>query len=209
LSVLANTLAMSGDLEAAIAAHQKALAAAQVAFGTAHPETAIIQMNLGDDYLFGLQAERAVTELEKAADVLIAAHGQKGHHVASALTDLGLAYLTARRPKEALETYEKAIAIWSSAFPKHPAYAAALLGREQAKVALGQPLDVAQLEHAAELSADLPPFERGRVLLELGVNVSDAKRARALVQEAKPLLESTSLPLIREQLQRATAWLDR
>lgn len=60
LSVLANALAMSGDLAAAITAHQQSLAAAEAAFGASHPESAIIRQNLGDDYLYGLQGDLAL-----------------------------------------------------------------------------------------------------------------------------------------------------
>ncbi|MFT3713148.1 MAG: protein kinase [Archangium sp.] len=203
LSVLANTMAMSGDLDAAIAAHEKALAAARAAFGAAHPETAVIEQNLGDDYLYGLQGDKAVASLTSAAETMAAANGPKARDAANATTDLGLAYLVVGKPQLALDTFEKAIAVWSENFPKHPAHAAALLGREQAKVALGQKLDVAQLEKAAELSGDLPPFERGRVLLELGLATQDKKK----VLEAKAGLETTSLPLIKRELDRANAWL--
>ncbi len=207
LSVLANTLAMSGDLKGAISAHQKALTAAEAAFGAAHPEAAIIRQNLGDDYLYGLEGERAITELSKAVETLTAANGAKSREVVIGTTDLGIAYWASGRHEEAVTAFDRAITVWSEAFPTHPSYAVALLGRVQAKQALGQPVNVAELEHALELSGDLPPFERGRVLLALGLAVDDPKRARTLVTEAKQALETTTLPLIAREQQRAAAWL--
>ena len=207
LSVLANTLAMSGDLNGAIAAHQKALTAAEVAFGPAHPETAIIRQNLGDDYLYGLRGPEAITELSKAVETLTTANGAKAREVVIGTTDLGLAYWVSGKNEDAVATFERAMAVWSEAFPKHPSYAVALLGHSQAQQALGKPVDVAELEHALELSGDLPPFERGRVLLAVGLASKDQKRARALVTEAKQALETTTLPLIAREHQRAVAWL--
>lgn len=203
LSTLANTLAMSGDLNGAIAAHEKSLRAAEVAFGKAHPETAIIRQNLGDDFVYGLQGARGVTELKDAVEVMKAANTEKARMVVMAMSDLGLAYLVAGQPKEALEVYERAIAVFATDYPKHPSYAAALLGRVQAQVALGLPFEVADLKKASELSGELPPFERGRVLLELGVATKDVK----LVTEAKGLLESFDLPLIVRERERAVRTL--
>jgi tetratricopeptide (TPR) repeat protein/predicted Ser/Thr protein kinase len=207
LSVLANTLAMAGDLPAALSAHQKALAAAELAFGPSHPEAAIIRQNLGDDYLYGLQGELAVTELSKAIETLTAANGPKAREVAIGTTDLGLALWVAGRNEEAVQTFARAMAVWSEVFPKHPSYAIALLGHVQAQQALGQPFELKELEQALELSGELPPFERGRVLLGLGLAVSDAKRARALVLEARQALGTTTLPLIVREQARAEAWL--
>lgn len=203
LSTLANTLAMSGDLDAAIAAHQKSLTAAEAAFGKTHPETAIIRQNLGDDFVYGLQGARGVAELNEAVEVLKAANTEKARGVVMAMTDLGLAHLVAGQPQEALQVYERAIAVFATDYPTHPTYAVALLGRAQAQQALGLPFDVAALKKASELSAELPPFERGRVLLALGVATNDAK----LVTEAKGLLESVELPLIAKERARAAEWL--
>lgn len=119
-------------------------------------------------------------------------------------TDLGLAQLISGHPEEARDTFARTLAVWSQSFPKHPSYAVALLGHVQA---LKEPFEVGELEHALELSGDLPPFERGRVLLALGSVVTDQKRARALVIEAKQALETTTLPLIVRERERAEAWL--
>ncbi len=207
LSVLANALAMSGDLAAAITAHQQSLAAAEAAFGASHPESAIIRQNLGDDYLYGLQGDLAITELSRAVETLTAANGAKAREVVIGTTDLGLAQLISGHPEEARDTFARTLAVWSQSFPKHPSYAVALLGHVQAQQALKEPFEVGELEHALELSGDLPPFERGRVLLALGSVVTDQKRARALVIEAKQALETTTLPLIVRERERAEAWL--
>ncbi|MBL8917093.1 MAG: protein kinase [Archangium sp.] len=203
LSTLANTLAMSGDLNGAIAAHEKSLRAAEVAFGKAHPETAIIRQNLGDDFVYGLQGPRGVAELKEAVEVMKAANTEKARMVVLAMADLGLAYLVAGQPKEALEVYDRAIAVFATDYPKHPTYAAALLGRVQAQQALGEKFDLTDLKKASELSGELPPFERGRVLLELGIATKDVK----VVTEAEGLLESFDLPLIVRERERAVRTL--
>ncbi len=202
LSVLANAVAMTGDLDGAREAHRRALEAAEQGFGAAHPEVAIIRINYGDDYLYALQAEPAAVELTKAADALAAANGEKSRETLLATTDLGFAQLFAGRPEAALAVFERAASAWEGAFPKHPTRAMALLGRYQALEKLGKKGDVADLELALQLSGDLPPFETGRVQLQLGLAKNDAK----LIAAAKENLSTVNMPLIAAELKRAEAW---
>lgn len=203
LSVLANAVAMTGDLDGARDAHRRALEAAEQGFGPAHPEVAIIRMNYGDDFLYALQAEPAAVELRKAAESLVAANGAQNREALTATTDLGFAYLLAGKADTALAAFERAATGWAAAFPKHPSRAMALLGRYQALEKLGRPGDVADLETALTLIGDLPPFDAGRVQLQLGLAKKDAK----LVAAAKENLSTVSMPLIAAELKRAEAWL--
>lgn len=205
LSVLANAMAMGGDLEGAKAAHGRALVAAEEAFGPAHPEVAIIRMNWGDDYLYGLEADVAAEQLARAVATLTAANGDENREVLMATTDLGFAFLLAGKPETALAAFERAVAKWAAVFPEHPVHAMALLGRYQALEKLRRPADVADLEKALTFIGDLPPFEAGRVQLQLGLATKDPK----LVAAAKENLSTTPMPLIAAELKRADAWLAR
>jgi serine/threonine protein kinase len=203
LSTLANTLAMAGELDGAIDAHTRALAAAEVAFGRTHPEVAVIRQNLGDDFLYGLQGSKALEHLQPALVDLTAVHGAKSREVAICQTDLGLAFLVEGKAREALETFTQAVAAWEQVDPQHPSFGAALLGRAQARLALGERVEPAEFERAEKLARDLPPFEHGRALLEWGVATGDAARVKVAVEE----LSSTTLPLIAKEKARAEAWL--
>jgi tetratricopeptide (TPR) repeat protein len=210
LSALGNALAMQGDLAGGIDAHRKALASAQAALGARHPNTGTLHGNLGSDYLYGLEAARAVAEMEQALAIVEAANGPRQVKAALALTDLGLALLEAGEHPRALETFERAEGLWRELAPKHPERAEALLGRNLAARALGKPVSVAELESAVELSRALPDFQRGRIQLELGLALASGKvspRALALVKEAKASLSTSTLPLVQRELGRANEWL--
>lgn len=207
LSVLANTMAMSGDLKGAIDAHRRALEGAEAGFGLAHPETAIIRQNLGDDFLYGLDLPPAVQALTAAVDTLSAANGPKSRGVAIAATDLAFAHLLQGDARRAFEVAENTVGVFAESFPKHPVYAMALLARHQAGLALGTAPRVDDLELALTLSNDLPPFEKGRVQLALGTAITDPKRAQGLVTAAKENLATTTLPLIEQERRRAEQWL--
>lgn len=207
LSVLANTMAMSGDLKGAIDSHRRALEAAEAGFGLAHPETAIIRQNLGDDFLYGLDLPPAVQALSAAVDTLSAANGPKSRGVAIAATDLAFAHLLQGDAQRAFDVADTTIAVFAESFPKHPVYAMALLARHQAGLALGKPARVEDLELALTLSDDLPPFEKGRVQLALGTAIADTRRAWTLVTAAKENLATTTLPLIEQERARAERWL--
>lgn len=203
LSTLANAQAMAGDLEAAVTAHSRALEAAQTGYGPTHPETAIIQQNLGDDYLYGLRTTEAATQLAQSVALLAKSKGEKAREVALGRTDLGFAQLLSGKPAEAAREFSAALAIFEEAFPKHPSRALALLGKSLVQEAAGGPPDLEALELARTLSGDLPPFETGRVLLALGIAKKDVK----LVTEAKGLLDATPLPLVSQQAKVAEAFL--
>lgn len=203
LSTLANAQAMSGDLDAAKEAHARALAAARVGFGPAHPETAIIQQNLGDDFLYGLHLEDAERELTSSIATLSQAKGPEAIEVVTGRTDLGFAHLLLGRVEEAQKDFEVACAAFEKAHPKHPNRAMALVGRSDVGERRGKAPDVASLELAKTFGGDLPPFDNGRVLWALGRAKKDVK----LVMEAKAGLESVSLPLIDQVRKEAEAWL--
>lgn len=203
LSTLANAQAMAGDLNGAIEAHTRALAAARVGYGPAHPETAIIQQNLGDDYLYGLRPQEAAVELAQSVAVLSRGKGEKAREVVLGRTDLAFALLLQGKNAEAAAQFQVALEIFAQVYPRHPSRALALLGKSAVQEANGQGPDVEALELARTLSGELPPFEHGRVLLALGRAKKDAK----LVAAAKALLEATPLPLIAQQARVAEAFL--
>ncbi|RYZ41555.1 MAG: serine/threonine-protein kinase [Myxococcaceae bacterium] len=210
LSSLGNALAMQGDLVGGIDAHRKAVVAAEAALGMQHPNIGTLHGNLGSDYLYGLQSRLAVEELEKSQAITESTLGPRHLKVALALTDLGFALLEDHQPKRALEILERASALWSTLAPQHPVRSMCLLGRNQAALALGQPVSVPELEQALEGSRVLPAFEQGRIQLALAEALSPRKaspRAIALVKEARVGLASSTLPLVQRQLGRANAWL--
>lgn len=212
LSSLGNALAMQGDLAGGIEAHRKALVAAEASLGTLHPNLGTLHGNLGSDYLYGLQPERALEELEKSREIAEATNGTRQLKVALALTDVGFARLEAHEPERALEAFERAEALWKELAPEHPVHAQCLLGRSQALAALHRPVPVAELERALALSRVLPAFEQGRIQLALGEALAPGPgkappRAVALVKEAKAGLSTSTLPLIRRELERANGWL--
>lgn len=206
LSVLANVKAMSGDLAGAIDGHTRALDAAKEAFGPEHPETGIIEFNLGDDFLYGLQLEPARVAFTGALATLSAANGPRTRDANFARTDLGFTLLLMGRHEEARATFEEAASVWAEIAPKHPTHAMALLGLHQADVALGRPPRVADLERAVTLAGDLPPFDKGRVEFALAQVVADPARAKALHASALEGLSSAPLPLILEVKTLAEAW---
>jgi tetratricopeptide (TPR) repeat protein len=205
LSALGNAHAMQGNLEAGIAAHRQAVDSAEAALGSAHPGVGLLRGNLGCDYLYGLQPEAAVAELDGALSIQEAAHGPRHRNVAVSLTDLGLALLEAGQHERAASTFERACELWSALNPEHPARAEALMGRYLALEALGRPTSVADLETAVRLSKQLPPFQRGRVQLTLG-RVTSGTRGTRLVEEAVAGLASSTLPLVQRELARARQW---
>jgi tetratricopeptide (TPR) repeat protein len=205
VTTLGNAYAMQGQLESGIAAHRQALEIGEAALGPTHPDVGTYHANLGDDYLYGLRVGPAVAELTKASGILEAAYGEHNRRVVGALTDLGLALLEAGEHERAAATFERAETLWATVSPKHPARAEALMGRYLALEALGRPAAVADLETAMTLGQQLPPFERGRIQLVLGLASSGA-RATALIDAAIQGLASSSLPLIQRELARARAW---
>ena len=156
---LANLYRQTGDLDAAKEAHSRALAAARVGFGPAHPETAIIQQNLGDDYLYGLHLEEAERELTSSVATLSQAKGPEAIEVVTGRTDLGFAHLLLGRVEEAERDFEVACAAFEKTHPKHPNRAMALVGRSDVGERRGKPPDVASLELAKTFGGDLPPFD--------------------------------------------------
>jgi eukaryotic-like serine/threonine-protein kinase len=205
LSALGNAYAMQGNLDAGIAAHRQAVETAEAALGASHPTIGTLHGNLGDDFLYGLQPQAAVDELEKAAAILEAANGPTHRSVALALTDLGLARLEAGQLERAATTLERADALWMAVNPKHPSRAEALMGKQLALEALGRPTSVADLETALALGQQLPPFERARIQFALG-RASSGPNAAALVDAAVKGLGTSTLPLIQRELARAKQW---
>jgi tetratricopeptide (TPR) repeat protein len=205
LSSLGNGYAMQGNLAAGIAAHQQAVATAEAALGPGHPNVGVLHGNVGSDYLYGLQPARALPELTRALAIFEAANGPRQRVVAEALTDLGFALLEDGQRERAAATFARAMALWQDVNPKHPVRAMALLGNYQARAALGQPVAVADLELALSLGAQLPPFDRGRIQLALGL-ASPAPRARALIADALAGFGSSTLPLIARARAEAQAW---
>ncbi len=184
LSTLANAYAMNGELSPAIAAHQRALVAAELSFPEpVTPKRPSFGQNLADDYLYGLKGEEAVAELQKSVSTLRAANGPHNREVVMGMTDLGLAYLVSGHSEKALEAFESANAEWAATFPKHPIRAAALLGRYNALAALGRPGSKEDLELALKLGGELPPFELGRVQLALGMAKNDVALVKAAEEE--------------------------
>ncbi len=191
--------------EARALVNRQAVEIARAAAGAAHPNVGVCHRNLGNDYLYGLQPELAIVELEKAAAILEAAHGPKHRDVALSLTDLGLALIEAGQYERATTTFERAAELWQSVGPKHPAYAEALFGQYLALEALGRPTSVADLETAVTLGQQLPPFLRARIQLVLG-HLSSGSRATELVAAAVEGFASSSLPLIQRELAQAKQW---
>jgi tetratricopeptide (TPR) repeat protein len=205
LSALGNAYAMQGNLDAGIAAHRQAVDTAVAAVGAAHPNVGICHRNLGNDYLYGLQTEAAIVELEKSAAILEAAHGPQHRDVALSLIDLGLALLEAGQYERAIATFERAGELWRSLGAKHPAYAEVLFGKYLALEALGRPTAVADLEAAVTLGQQLPPFMRARIQLALG-RASSGARAAELVAAAVEGFATSSLPLVQRELAQAREW---
>ena len=211
LSSLGNALAMQGDLEGGIEAHRKALVAAQASLGANHPSLGTLHGNLGSDYLYGLQGELAVAELEKSKAIAEAANGPRQLKVALAQTSLGFALLESSAPERALDAFEQAADLWRILSPKHPVHGQCLLGKNQAALALGMRVSQTELEQALELGQVLPGYERGRIQLALGKALASGKKAPPaavkLVQAAREGLMTSKLPLVQRDLGRAEAWL--
>ncbi|MBL8949993.1 MAG: tetratricopeptide repeat protein, partial [Myxococcaceae bacterium] len=175
------------------------LSAAEATYGPKHPETSIIRMNLGDDYLYGLELDQAIEMLSASEAALTESNGANTLYSLSARTDLGFAYLFSGRHADALSAFERAAAGWAEALPKHPTRAMALLGRFQAMRATGKTSAPDDLQTALGLGGDLPPFELGRVQLEAALATRDEK----LLAAARENLKSIGLPLIAAELKRA------
>ncbi|HET9991076.1 MAG TPA: tetratricopeptide repeat protein, partial [Kofleriaceae bacterium] len=201
LSALGNAYAMEGKLDAGITAHRDALVTAEADLGADHPDVAVLHGNLADDYIYGLRAADAVTELER--DVAITATANGARDLAMALTDLGTARLEAGQHAAAIEAFDRADASWRAVNANHPARADVLLGRYLARRALGQPAELADLETANKLAAGLPPFMHARVQFALGTATHDPK----LVAAAAAGYATSSLPLCQRDLASAQAWL--
>ncbi len=197
LSSLGNALAMAGDLDGGKDAHRRALEAAVAALGPEHPNVATLHNNLGDDYLYGLEMDLAVKELEAAARILTAT-GAKSREVALINTELGFALLETGKTTEALAAFDDAEQRFETVAATHPVHAMSWLGQHQARVTLGRPTELGPLEKAMTVSAGLPPFDRGRITLALAQALVPTDRARAqkLANDALAQLSTVSLPLI-------------
>ncbi len=217
LSSLGNGLSMKGDLAGGIEAHRRAVEAAEYGLGKPHPNVGILHNNLGDDYLYGLELDRAVTEFDTGISILEHANGGGlNRDLAIALTDLGLTHLEAGRFEQALPLFDRADSFWSTAMPKHPARAETLFGRYVALAALGRAPSLAELETAVANSAGLPPFEAGRIQCALGMALYDAQpkgdpkqvaRAKELITQGLKGLRTTELPLIQREVSKVERWL--
>lgn len=209
LSSLGNALAMAGELDGGKDAHRRALEAAIAALGPEHPNVATLHNNLGDDYLYGLEMDLAVKELEAAARILTAT-GAKSREVALINTELGFALLETGKTAEALAAFDDAEQRFETVAATHPVHAMSWLGQHQAKLKLGQPTELAPLEKAMTVSAGLPPFDRGRITLALAKALvpTDRARARKLAADALTQLSTVSLPLIVRERAAAQALID-
>jgi tetratricopeptide (TPR) repeat protein len=205
ITALGNAYAMQGDLERAKVAHVQALEITRNALGAAHPDVATMHGNIGSDELYALRFEPARVELSEAVRIYEAAYGAAHRNLASALGDLGMAQLEAGRAAEALVSLERAAAMWASVAPQHPSYSDALYGRYRARLATGATADVADLEKALELAKGNPPFQRGRIQLELA-KATGGERGQALIKDAIVGLASSTLPLTQRDLSRARDW---
>ncbi|HEY4057224.1 MAG TPA: serine/threonine-protein kinase [Kofleriaceae bacterium] len=203
---LGNAYAMRGAIEKGIAAHEAAASVTKTSLGASHPTYGVALGNLGSDYLFALRPAEAVNAFEEARQIAEAAYGAKHRDVASALTNLGTAHLEAGDPQSALTDFAAAEAGWNEINPEHPSMAEVLLGRYLATRALGNPGNVADLERALPLSAQLPPFIRGRVELYLGMALT-GPRAKELVASSSKDFMTTTLPLIQREQKVAATWL--
>ena len=209
LSSLGNALAMAGDLDGGKDAHRRALDAAIAALGPDHPNVATLHNNLGDDYLYGLELELAVKELEAASRIL-SANGAKSREVALINTELGFALLESGKTSEALSAFDDADKRFESVAATHPVHAMSWLGQHQARLKLGQPIELAPLEKAMTVSSGLPPFDRGRIMFALAKALVPTERPRAqkLADDALKQLSTVSLPLIVRERDAAQALVD-
>lgn len=201
LSSLGNAYSMSGDLARGTVAHRQAMEAGEAALGASHPNVGILHNNLGDDYLYGLEPALAIAELEKGVAIIEAVNGPAHRDVAVGLTSLGFAQRDAGEKEKAAKTFERAEEIWRTQYPQHPVRAQALLG----KYLTSASPSIADLETALPLSQRLPPFEKARIQLALGMATPGAKGA-ALVKSAIEGLSTSTLPLIQRELAVAKAW---
>jgi tetratricopeptide (TPR) repeat protein len=111
LNNLANLALADGDLERAAALHARALAIREKSLGPDHPETGQSYINLGNTAYAGGRLDEAIEHWQHARTILDRAKGTERVWVAFALTGIGTARLDQKRPAEALDPLEAALAI--------------------------------------------------------------------------------------------------
>ena len=181
-----------GDLDAALAYHERALAIRTREFGENHPWVFSSVINIGnvawsrDDYDGAIRSfERA---LAIAAEVFPPAHPQ----TALALSNLASAYDHKDMATEAIATYRKALAMYEALHgPSHPDVADTLRGLANVLAGAGKRDEAKQhFERALAILADktddplLP-----KLLADLGLLLveDDPRRAEELLQRAVAL----------------------
>lgn len=102
--------AQAGDLTAAVAAHEKALAAAELAYGKDNPAMWADEVMLATTYTKVGAFGRAAPHLERALALREGSVGRDHADVALILSNLGVSYRHLRDPR-ARKTFERALAI--------------------------------------------------------------------------------------------------
>jgi eukaryotic-like serine/threonine-protein kinase len=126
LNGIAGARARAGDLQAARAGFEQAVALSESIVGPAHPDTALALNNLGTVSIDLGDYDRAQTELDRALEV--AEHALGSDHVSVGDVLLNRGRLHARRDRfdQARRDYLRAIEIWTIRLPpEHPSLAQA------------------------------------------------------------------------------------
>jgi len=214
--------AQSNDAPTAIAAHEKALATAEVMFGRDSPALWTYEELLGATLAKAGAYAKAVQHFERALSFREASVGPEHLEVAVILSNLGVAYAHAD-PKKSRPAYERALAIREKLFgPNNPMLLATLNNMADSMVRHGDASNALVVIERAKVIADKAPgpghptyqtieTTRGEVLAALD-RFDEARRVFASVlaleqKQGSPVLATTlnsrALMAIRER-----AWAD-
>ncbi len=202
LSNYATVLGQLGRHREAIALLERALKIAQPALGATHPTVGRLQLNLATNFM-GLSregdeaaSERALEFAERSLATHEAAFGDGHSMVAQSQRSIASALLELERIDEAITHADRAIELWAANFGEaHPDTLASQLVRARCDIRRGRTTEALarvegifrhEIRDAPELEADA-----SLMLAEL-IADDDRRRARKLLDRAKPYYEATN-----------------
>jgi eukaryotic-like serine/threonine-protein kinase len=206
-----------GKLGATVDAHRVLERAREIVvalLGAEHPDVAVVESDLADVLLAGLDLTGAESHYDRAIFIAEASWGKEHYRVGRYVHGLGETLILQKRYAEAEAVEGRALAISEKSLgPRHARLVEPLWGLGEALLGEGRPRDaLAPLERALTIppsdEALLPARAKYALARALAATGGDARRARTLAVEAVGVFEHTpASPRMDALLADARAWL--